>query len=130
MLELLAGFVALAAILAISYCRGRSKKRDALSMALSSPGEVARIYLREAPEIEACWLHVQFRNGRKRVLAAPWEVDETLRQLDGCGIRLGEEDAALLAARKAAAGVSARPARTSPGPRANRASGKPAGAGT
>lgn len=129
MLELLAGFVALAALLAVSYCRGRAKKQDALLVALSSPGEVARVYLREAPEMEAYWLHVQFRNGRKRVLAAPWELDEILCQLEGRGIRLGEEDAALLAARKAT-GVLACHARTAAGTRGHSAPGTPAGAGT
>ncbi len=71
MLELLTGFVALAAFLAISYFRGRSKKESALATALSSPSEVARLYLRHSPEMNAHWLHVQFRNGRKRVIAAP-----------------------------------------------------------
>lgn len=98
MLELLIGFVALAAFLAISYFRGRTKKEGALETALSSPEEVARLYLRHSPETDAYWLHVQFRNGRKRVLAAPWELDDTLGRLEARGLHLDEADRALLTA--------------------------------
>ncbi|TXH35731.1 MAG: hypothetical protein E6Q92_11800 [Burkholderiaceae bacterium] len=98
MLELLAGLAALTAFLVISYFRGRSKKESALDTALSSPAEVARLYLRHFPEMDAYWLHVQFRNGRKRVLAAPWELEDTLGQLEGRGLRLDEAERAMLAA--------------------------------
>jgi hypothetical protein len=111
MLELLAGFVALVALLSISYFRGRSKKEDALSTALSSPAEVVRLYLRHAPEMDAYWLHAQFRNGRKRVLAAPWEVDAILARLEAKSLRLTDEDAALLRTHKAAASASPNPGR-------------------
>lgn len=93
MLELLTAFVALAAVLSISYFRGRSRQQDALSRALAAPDEVARLYLRHAPEMDAYWLHARFANGRKQVLAAPWALAETLELLERRGLRLDEEDA-------------------------------------
>lgn len=110
MLELLAGLVAITAFLAISYFRGRSKKESALAMALSSPGEVARLYLRHSPEMDAYWLHAQFANGRKRVLAAPWELDDILDRLEARGLQLDEADRALLAAAEAPAVRKRQPA--------------------
>ena len=110
MLELLTGFVALAAFLAISSFRGRPKREGALETALSSPEEVARLYLRHSPETDAYWLHVQFRNGRKRLLAAPWELDDTLGQLEARGLHLDEADRALLAAAEAPVVRSRQPA--------------------
>lgn len=121
MLELLIGFVALAAFLAISYFRGRTKKESALETALSSPDEVARLYLRHSPETDAYWLHVQFRNGRKRVLAAPWELDDTLGRLEARGLRLDEADRALLTAAEAAVVRTRQPA----GNRGRTATGAP-----
>lgn len=121
MLELLIGFVALAAFLAISYFRGRTKKAGALETALSSPDEVARLYLRHSPETDAYWLHVQFRNGRKRVLAAPWELDDTLGRLEARGLRLDEADRALLTAAEAAVVRTLQPA----GNRGRTAAGAP-----
>ena len=125
MLELLIGFVALAAFLAISYFRGRTKKAGALETALSSPDEVARLYLRHSPETDAYWLHVQFRNGRKRVLAAPWELDDTLGRLEARGLHLDEADRALLTAAEAPV---VRP-RQSAGNRSRAAAGAPMRAG-
>lgn len=121
MLELLIGFVALAAFLAISYFRGRIKKAGALETALSSPEEVARLYLRHSPETDAYWLHVQFRNGRKRVLAAPWELDDTLGRLEARGLRLDEADRALLATAEASVVRTRQPA----GNRGRTAAGAP-----
>lgn len=121
MLELLTGFVALAAFLAISYFRGRTKKEGALETALSSPDEVARLYLRHSPETDAYWLHVQFRNGRKRVLAAPWELDDTLAQLEARGLQLDEADRALLAVAEASVVRTRQPA----GNRGRTAAGAP-----
>lgn len=125
MLELLTGFVALAAFLAISYYRGRVKKEDALATALSSPAEVARLYLRHSPEMDAYWLHVQFRNGRKRVLAAPWELEDTLGQLEARGLRLDEAERALMAAAEAPVVRTREPA----GHRGRTADGAPMRAG-
>lgn len=121
MLELLAGLVAITAFLAISYFRGRSKKEGALVVALSSPGEVARLYLRHSPEMDAYWLHAQFANGRKRVLAAPWELDDILGRLEARGLKLGEADRALLAAVDAPVVRAHRPA----GNRGRAAAGAP-----
>ncbi|AMO38331.1 hypothetical protein [Thauera humireducens] len=112
MLELLTGFVALAAFLAISYFRGRSKKESALATALSSPSEVARLYLRHSPEMNAHWLHVQFRNGRKRVIAAPWELDDILARLEAKGLRLDEADRNLLATVESPEASARRPGET------------------
>lgn len=107
MFELLFAAVALVAVLSISYFRGRSKKQDALSRVLAAPEDVMRVYLRHAPELEAYWLHVQFRDGRKRMLAAPWELDQTLPLLAGKGVRLSDGDLALLAAGRARAAAPA-----------------------
>lgn len=125
MLELLAGLVAITAFLAISYFRGRSKKESALAMALSSPGEVARLYLRHSPEMDAYWLHAQFANGRKRVLAAPWELDDILCRLEARGLQLDEADRALLAAAEAPVVRT----RQSAGSRGRTAAGAPMRAG-
>lgn len=94
MFELLAAFAAVIAVLFVSYFRGRSGKQAALARALATPQTVARIYLRHAPEMGACWLHVAFRDGKKAVLASPWEVAETLDLLKAAGLQLGEDDAA------------------------------------
>lgn len=107
MLELLTAFVALVVVLSISYFKGRSKKEDAVSRALESPGEVERIYLRHAQDVDAYWLHAQFRNGRKRVLAAPWELAETLDLLGQRGLRLCDQDAQLWARHTDAKGLAA-----------------------
>lgn len=114
MLELLIGFVALAAFLAISYCRGRVKKEDALATALSSPGEVERLYLRHAQDMDAYWLRVQFRDGRKRVLAAPWELAETLDLLGQRGLRLCDDDLQLWVRHTAAKALAANVANLQP----------------
>ncbi|CAM5338051.1 MAG TPA: hypothetical protein DCY18_13265 [Thauera sp.] len=107
MFELLVAAVALVAILTVSCFRGRTKKQSALSRALATPEQVRRLYLRKASEFEAYWLHVEFSDGRKRVLAAPWEVDETLSLLAEKEVRLSEEQLALLATGQGHLGVAA-----------------------
>lgn len=107
MLELLTAFVALGVVLSISYLKGRAKKQDAVSTALESPTEVARLYLRHAQDVDAYWLHVQFRDGRKRVLATPWELADTLQLLGQRGLRLSDDDAQLWARHTAAKALAA-----------------------
>ena len=96
MLELLGATAAVIVFLSISYFAGRRKKREGLAWLETQPGDVARLYLRAAPEIDAYWLHAAMKNGRKRLIAAPWEVEETLRRLEPTGLRLSAEDQAAL----------------------------------
>ncbi len=116
MLELLTAFVALGVVLFISYFKGRAKKQDAVSTALESPSEVARLYLRHAQDADAYWLHVQFRDGRKRVLAAPWEAADTLQLLGQRGLRLSDDDAQLWARHAAAKALAAAAPNAQPAP--------------
>ena len=76
---------------------GRARKQEGLAWLESRPQDVARLYLRHAADVDAYWLHVEFRNGRKRLVAAPWEIDETLRRLAPLGLRLSAQDSAALA---------------------------------
>lgn len=116
MLELVGATAAVIVFLSISYLAGRRKKREGLAWLEAQPGNVARLYLRAAPEIDAYWLHAAMKNGRKRLVAAPWEVEETLRRLAPTGLRLSAEDQvafeAALARKAAARGDGRTPAGT------------------
>lgn len=103
MSETLFAFIALLAVLTLAWFRGRAKKQDAMSRIEASPQEVECLYLRHAPDVDAYWLHVRFNDGKKRVLAAPWEIEAVLARLEAFGLRLGAEDEALLAQRADAA---------------------------
>ncbi|WP_211163054.1 hypothetical protein [Aromatoleum diolicum] len=96
MMELLGASAAVIALLFIAYFVGSKKKREGLAWLEARPGDVSRLYLRAAPEIDAYWLHAEMKNGKKRVIAAPWEVEETLRRLASSGLRLSAEDQATL----------------------------------
>lgn len=76
---------------------GRKRKQEGLAWAESRPQDVARLYLRPASDVDAYWLHAEFRNGRKRMVAAPWEVEDTLRRLAPLGLRLSAQDRDALA---------------------------------
>ncbi|AKU13373.1 hypothetical protein AzCIB_3480 [Azoarcus sp. CIB] len=91
--------VAAAALTFVSaaYVLGRARKQEGLAWLESRPQDVARLYLRRASDVDAYWLHVEFRNGCKRMVAAPWEVEETLRRLAPLGLRLSAEDRGALA---------------------------------
>lgn len=96
MLELLGAAAAVIAFLSISYVLGRQRKREGLAWLQAQPGNVSRLYLRADPETGTYWLHAEMRNGKKRPIAAPWEVEETLRKLAPTGLRLSAEDRAVL----------------------------------
>ena len=92
--------IAVAAVLSfiLAACMlGRQRKQQALAWLESRPQDVARLYLRHASDVDAYWLHVEFRDGRKRAVAAPWEIDETLRRLAPLGLRLSAQDSDTLA---------------------------------
>lgn len=98
MLELLAATTALIVVLALSWHSGRRKTREALARALSRPDEVRRLYLRSVSDTDGFWLHVEMQTGKKRVLAAPWDLQATLRRLETVGLRLSDADQAALEA--------------------------------
>lgn len=76
---------------------GRLRKQEGLAWLEGRPQDVARLYLRHAADVDAYWLHAEFRDGRKRMVAAPWEIDETLRRLEPLGLRLSTQDCDALA---------------------------------
>ena len=96
MVDLLIAVGALVAVLAASYFIGKKKKQAGLATVLEQPESVARLYLREAPEIAAYWLHAEFKTGKKARLAAPWELADTLKRLEALGLKLSQEDQAAL----------------------------------
>jgi hypothetical protein len=96
MLELVGAAAAVIVFLSFSYFAGRRKKREGFAWLQAQPQNVARLYLRAAPEIDGYWLHAAMKNGRKRLIAAPWEIEETLRRLAPSGLRLSAEDQAAL----------------------------------
>lgn len=92
--------LAVAAVLScvLAACMlGRQRKQEGLAWLERRPQDVARLYLRHAADVDAYWLHAEFRNGRKRMVAAPWEVEETLRRLAPLGLRLSAQDRDALA---------------------------------
>lgn len=92
--------VAVAAVLSfvLAACMlGRARKQQGLARVECRPREVARLYLRHAGEVDAYWLHAEFRDGRKGMVAAPWEIDEVLRRLAPLGLRLSAQDSQALA---------------------------------
>ena len=91
-MELLGATAAVIAFLVISWVVGRKKKSEGLAWLESQPNNVARLYLRPAPEIDGYWLHAELKNGRKRLIAAPWEVEGTLCRLEPIGLGLSAED--------------------------------------
>lgn len=94
MIELLGASMAMIGILTISYFVARSRKRDNLARLCAQPQDVARLYLRADADTGALWLHAQFNNGKKAMIAAPWEAGTTLRTLAEVGLRLSAEDQA------------------------------------
>jgi hypothetical protein len=108
MLELLGATAAVIVFLSFSYLAGRRKKREGLAWLEAQPQNVSRLYLRAAPEIDGYWLHAAMKNGRKRLVAAPWEVEDTLRRLAPTGLRLSAEDQAAFEAALARKAVAQR----------------------
>lgn len=97
MLELGLAALAVGAVLALGWLRGRFGTAALQAQIEREPQQVARLYLRQVDELEAWWLHVELRNGRKRVLAAPWEAVAVLARLQAHGLELDAADAARLA---------------------------------
>lgn len=97
MVDLLIAAAALVAVLVASYVIGKKKKREGLASVLEQPQSVARLYLRAAAEIDAYWLHAEFKTGKKARIAAPWELDDTLKRLEASGLGLSLEDQTALA---------------------------------
>lgn len=94
----LAGIAAAVLTFVLAACMlGRARKQEGLAWLESRPQDVARLYLRHAADVDAYWLHVEFRNGRKRMVAAPWEIDDTLRRLAPLGLNLSVQDQDTLA---------------------------------
>lgn len=96
MLELIFAVGAVIVALTLSSATGRRRKREGLAWVEAQPENVARLYLRAAAETDAFWLHAQMRNGKKRMIAAPWELDDTLRRLATRGLALSADDRAAL----------------------------------
>lgn len=97
MSELVVVAAAVLSFVSAAYVLGRARKQEGLARLESRPQDVARLYLRRASDVDAYWLHVEFSDGRKRVVAAPWEIDETLRRLAPQGLRLSAQDREALA---------------------------------
>lgn len=95
MLELIVAAAAVIAALALSVATGRRRKREGLAWTEAQPQDVARLYLRAA-DTDAYWLHAQMRNGKKRMIAAPWELDDILGRLAAHGVTLSDDDRAKL----------------------------------
>lgn len=92
MVDLLAAIAAVAGVLLAAYFVGKKRKQEALARVMAEPECVARLYLRQAPEIDAYWLHAEMKNGKKTCLAAPWEIVDTLKRLGALGLCLSQED--------------------------------------
>ncbi|MBL8444748.1 MAG: hypothetical protein JNK52_11940, partial [Zoogloeaceae bacterium] len=127
MLELLGASAAMIGILTISYFVGRSRKRDNLARLRAHPQDVARLYLRTDADTGALWLHAQFNNGKKVVIAAPWEAGTTLRTLAEVGLRLSADDQAAFDA-SAAHGIALQPSTPAAARSVHRQARSPAGA--
>ncbi len=100
-MELIGAVVLVVGVLAGAYVAGKRKKQGALARIEAEPSQVARLYLRADPEIDAFWLHAELRTGKKLRLAAPWDVDATLARLAAVGLQLSANDQAALAAERA-----------------------------
>lgn len=96
MLELILVAAAVIGALTLACVAGRRRKHEGLAWVEAQPDSVERLYLRAAAEADAYWLHVQMRNGKKRMIAAPWELEYTLRRLGGLGLALSPDDRAAL----------------------------------
>ncbi|MCK0513024.1 hypothetical protein [Aromatoleum buckelii] len=96
MLELILAAAAVIVALTLAWVAGRRRKHEGLAWVEAQPDNVARLYLRAAAEADGYWLHVQMRSGRKRMIAAPWELDDTLRRLGALGLALSPDDRAAL----------------------------------
>lgn len=92
MLELIVAAAAVIAALALSHAAGRRRKREGLAWVEAQPENVARLYLRAAGDAEGYWLHAEMRSGKRRMIAAPWELDATLGRLASHGLRLSADD--------------------------------------
>ncbi|WP_018988303.1 hypothetical protein [Aromatoleum toluclasticum] len=97
MSELLGVTAAVLTFVSAACFLGRTRKQEGLAWLESRPQDVARLYLRHASDVDAYWLHVEFRNGHKRMVAAPWEIDDALRRLAPLGLRLSAQDRDALA---------------------------------
>lgn len=97
MSEMLLVTAAVLTLVTAACMLGRTRKQEGLAWLESRPQDVARLYLRRASDVDAYWLHVEFRDGRKRMVAAPWEIDDTLRRLAPLGLRLSAQDRDALA---------------------------------
>lgn len=92
MVDLVIAVAAAVAILVASCFIGAKKKREGLASMLEQPESVARLYLRAVPEVDAYWLHAEFKTGKKARIAAPWEIVDTLKRLELLGLKLSQED--------------------------------------
>lgn len=97
MSELLSVAAAVLTFVSAACMLARKRKQEGLAWLESRPQDVARLYLRSASDVDAYWLHAELRNGRRRMVAAPWEIDETLRRLAPLGLSLSAQDRDALA---------------------------------
>ena len=96
MLELLPIIGAVVAYLGVSWYRGAQKKANCLASVKADPTIVECLFLRHAVDIDTYWLHIEMKTGKKFRVAAPWDVDATLAELEAVGLQLSEADADLL----------------------------------
>lgn len=96
MLELLPIIAGVVAYLGLCWYRGAQKKANCLASVKADPQIVERLFLRRAVDIDAYWLHIEMKTGKKFRVAAPWDVDATLAGLEAVGLHLSEADAELL----------------------------------
>lgn len=96
MLELLPIIAGVIAYLGFSWYKGAQKKANCLARVKADPQIVERLYLRRAADIEAYWLFIEMKTGKKFRVAAPWDVDAVLPELEAVGLHLSTSDAELL----------------------------------
>lgn len=95
--DLMVATAAVIAFVSVSCFAIRRKKRDALARIEAEPAIVSRLYLRADPDLEdVYWLHAELANGKRRLIAAPWNIEGTLARLESLGLRLSPEDQAAL----------------------------------
>ena len=96
MLEMLPIIAGVFAYLGFSWYKGAQKKANVLARVKAEPKIVERLFLRRAVDIDTYWLHIELKTGKKFRVAAPWDVDAVLPELEAVGLHLSESDYELL----------------------------------
>lgn len=91
--DLVVATAAVIIFVSVSCFAVRRQKHDALARIEAEPSIVSRLYLRADPDLaDAYWLHAELANGKRRLIAAPWDLEAALARLESLGLRLSPED--------------------------------------